>query len=95
MPRALAVAWGVLKDGRPAAEKLGLLYKFDEVMGLGLETYQPPAQEIPAEVNALVERRAQARKAKDWKESDRLRDEIAALGYAVKDTPEGPVVTKK
>jgi cysteinyl-tRNA synthetase len=95
MPRALSVVWGVLKDDRPAAEKLGLLYKFDEVMALGLESYRPAAQEIPAEVTALAERRAQVRKAKDWKESDRLRDEIAALGYIVKDTPEGPDLTKK
>lgn len=36
-----------------------------------------------------------ARKAKNWSESDRLRDELVALGYEVKDTPGGTVVTKK
>ncbi len=48
---------------------------------------------IPAEVLELVERRQQARAAKDWTGSDRLRDEIAALGWMVKDTKEGPKFT--
>lgn len=48
------------------------------------------AAEIPAEVLALVEERQQARAAKDWKKSDQWRDRIAALGWIVKDTKDGP-----
>jgi cysteinyl-tRNA synthetase len=48
---------------------------------------------IPAEVTLLVEQRQQARAAKDWKKSDELRDEIAALGWIVKDTKDGPKLT--
>ena len=44
---------------------------------------------IPAEVTALAEERAAARKNKDWAASDRLRDEIAKLGYQIKDAPGG------
>jgi hypothetical protein len=43
----------------------------------------------PAEVIALAEQRAQARSAKDFARSDALRDEIAALGFVVTDTPAG------
>ena len=39
--------------------------------------------------------RQEARKNKNWAESDRLRDEILGLGYEVKDTPTGPQVIKK
>lgn len=43
----------------------------------------------PPDVLALAERRAQARAARDWAASDALRDEIAALGWTVRDTAEG------
>jgi len=50
---------------------------------------------IPAEVTTLVEQRQHARAAKNWAESDRLRDEIAALGWIVKDTKDGPKLTPR
>jgi cysteinyl-tRNA synthetase len=42
----------------------------------------------------LLEERAAARAAKDWRLSDTLRDEIAELGWAVKDTKDGQKLTK-
>jgi len=48
----------------------------------------------PEEVQALVEQRQKARDEKNWAESDRLRDEIAELGWTVQDTPEGPKLVK-
>jgi hypothetical protein len=50
----------------------------------------PP--EVPAAVAALVEERQAARARKDWAASDRLRDAIAAQGWRVSDTPDGPVL---
>lgn len=56
---------------------------------------QPPeAVTAPPEVQALADRRQQARLEKDWPEADRLRQAIAALGWKVTDTPGGPVVEK-
>ena len=43
----------------------------------------------PAEVEALIAARAAARAAKDFAESDRIRDELAALGVVVKDNKDG------
>ena len=37
----------------------------------------------------MAEERKAARAAKDWKKSDELREKLAALGYAVKDTKDG------
>jgi len=45
-------------------------------------------------VAALLDARAAARKAKAWAESDRIRDELKALGWEVKDTPQGQKVAK-
>jgi len=52
-------------------------------------------EEVPAEIQALLDARAAARKEKNWAESDRLRDEIAAAGWAVKDSKDGQTVTKR
>ncbi len=41
------------------------------------------------EVLALLEQRQQARAGKQWAESDRLREQIAALGWTVQDTKDG------
>ena len=53
------------------------------------------AEKLPEEVEKLLAERAQARATKNWAESDRLREAIAALGYAVKDSKEGQTCTKK
>ena len=58
--------------------------KLDAVLGLGEVEVT-----IPAEVRALLERRAEARRMKDFAASDALRKEIEALGWRVKDTPKG------
>jgi cysteinyl-tRNA synthetase len=50
---------------------------------------------IPPEVSALLAERAAARAAKDFKKSDELRDQIAALGWIVKDTKEGQKLSPK
>lgn len=49
---------------------------------------------IPAEVQAMVDERAEARKNKDWKRSDELRDAIKAMGYILEDTKAGQKVRK-
>ncbi|MBA2270343.1 MAG: cysteine--tRNA ligase [Chthoniobacterales bacterium] len=50
---------------------------------------------IPPEVTALVEARTQARLAKEWRKSDELRDEIATLGWEVRDTKDGQKITRR
>lgn len=48
----------------------------------------------PEEVLSLLEQRRQVRADKNFAESDRLRDEISALGWVVKDSKEGQQLTK-
>ncbi|MGZ5553236.1 MAG: cysteine--tRNA ligase, partial [Chthoniobacterales bacterium] len=51
--------------------------------------------EVPTEVSRLSEARAQARLAKDWRKSDELRDQIAALGWEVRDGKDGQKLTRR
>ena len=50
---------------------------------------------VPANITALADARAQARLAKEWRKSDELRDELAALGWEVRDTKGGQKITKR
>jgi cysteinyl-tRNA synthetase len=55
--------------------------------------FEADAATIPADIQGLLNARDAARKAKNWAESDRLRDEMAGLGWDVKDTKDGQRVT--
>jgi cysteinyl-tRNA synthetase len=50
---------------------------------------------LPAEVTSLAEARVQARLAKEWRKSDELRDQLATLGWEVRDTKDGQTITKR
>ena len=50
--------------------------------------------EIPEEIQKMVDERAEARKNKDWARSDELRDAIKAAGYILEDTKQGQKVRK-
>jgi cysteinyl-tRNA synthetase len=93
MPRAMAVIQEMLKSDRPNPEKHSTILDFDRVLGLTLDQVDKP-QELPTEVQKLVEARRRAREAKNWAESDRLRDAIQMLGYTVKDTRDGMKLLK-
>jgi cysteinyl-tRNA synthetase len=70
-------------------EKSELVKRFDVIFGLDLGTKKQSNTDIPVEVIALANLRNQARIDKNWAESDRLRDEIKANGYIIKDNSEG------
>lgn len=93
-PQALAVVWELIKSNIPNQDKLDLLLHVDEVLGLKLSEARGSAAdtEVPDAVRTLVKKREQLRNNKQFAESDGVRDEIAALGYEVEDTPEGSVV---
>ncbi len=64
-------------------------------IGIGLFGLDMPGQaEVPADIAALFESRQAARKAKDFKKSDAIRDELKSKGWAIEDTPKGPKLKK-
>jgi len=98
-PRALADVWGVLKhEGLSVDEKYSLLLDFNRVLGLELDKVEPKKDNGPvgdAKALALLDARTAAKKAKDWASADRIRAELDAMGYVVKDTSQGPVLAPK
>ena len=97
IPSAFAALFALVRDanGKGAAGTLSVFKRMDEVLGVIFFENEKKAVEIPAEVQAMLAERAEARKAKNWAESDRLRDAIAAAGWLVKDSKDGQSCTKK
>ncbi|MEO6929881.1 MAG: cysteine--tRNA ligase, partial [Casimicrobiaceae bacterium] len=89
VPRALAVAWDVLRGDLAPGVKRATLARLDVVLGLGLAAWQPAPVVVPDAVRALADARVAARAAKDWTESDRLRTALKAAGWDVEDRTGG------
>lgn len=93
--RGLAIMWETLGSSTiSAAEKRGLMLSFDEILGLGVAKWREDVVVLPDGVRALIEQRSAARARKEWDESDRLRDEIRALGYSIEDKGSEQIVRK-
>jgi cysteinyl-tRNA synthetase len=73
-----------------AAAALAAFEKIDSVLGIGAK----PESEAPAEIVALAEARTAAKKTKDFKRADAIREELKAKGWAIEDTPKGPKLKK-
>jgi cysteinyl-tRNA synthetase len=92
MPRALAVIWDLVKSDLPPASKKATLLRADEVLGLQLGSWPPPAEAVPQAVTELVAARQRARAEKRWKDADALRAQVGKAGFEIEDTPQGPRV---
>ncbi len=92
MPVAMSVVWEVAKRTEKSKRLAELLKRFDKVLGIKIDDYKK--EEIPEDIKELLTKRAEARKNKDWNESDKLRDIIKEKGYIVKDSKEGQTVEK-
>jgi len=86
MPAVMALVAELTRSSMTPAGKAALLKRWDGVLGLDLDRAAAP---LPAEASRLLEARERARQAKDFAESDRLRDRLASLGVTVIDTPDG------
>jgi cysteinyl-tRNA synthetase len=87
---ALASLYGWIREANRSEEAVGDrdLREMLDVLGLtGLMVTEEPA---PDEAWSLAEQRQTARANKDWAEADRLRDELLAMGWIVRDGPDGP-----
>jgi len=92
-PKALQVLWKLIKDAK-AKGKINTIKEMDKVFGLKLLEKKKKTS-IPTEIKKLVEERNQARKNKNWKLADKIRDKVNKLGYTISDTGEGSEVNKK
>ena len=85
----VSAAW-LLTDNRfssePAAAALAAWQRIDSVFGIG----EKADGEAPKEIVARLDQREAARKAKDFKQADAIREELKVKGWVIEDTPKGP-----
>ena len=95
---AVTAVYDVLKTKCNDATKLAALADFDTVLSLNLlqaaenlrkKQAEEEAANADPEIDALVAARTEAKKAKNWAEADRIRDELKARGIEIIDTPQG------
>ena len=70
------------------ARTLDAFHELTDVLGLLYERKATTGDD-DAQIEAMIEARTQARKDKNWAESDRIRDELKAMGIVLEDTPQG------
>jgi cysteinyl-tRNA synthetase len=100
LPEALAAVFGIVREGNAAldagalnaaeaAAVAALLGRCDTVLGVLHFGRTPTGAALPADVQELLAARQAARQARNWAESDRLRDALKTLGWETRDTPAG------
>jgi cysteinyl-tRNA synthetase len=94
-PQALAVVNQMLKDpDLLEGEKAALIRDFDRLLGLRLEEKEAVEEKVlPGPLAALLDERKEARRNKDWKRSDEIRDLLKSKGFGIKDNPDGTTST--
>ena len=70
-----------------AQEVYELMMRFDKVLGVIGEVKRD--EKLPKEAEELIQKREEARKAKDWKAADKIREQLKAMGVIIEDTPQG------
>ena len=74
---------------------LGQFRRFDRVLAVfDVDAASEEAEDVPAGIMALAQKRIEARKAKDFKTADEIRDSLKAQGWVIIDTPQGMKVKK-
>jgi cysteinyl-tRNA synthetase len=98
-PRALAEVFELVGeanrgevDGGEAAVAVAEML---ELVGLGTLTQPDEGAEADAEAEQLMQEREEARAAKDFGRADEIRDRLAAMGWEVRDSAEGPSLVPK
>ena len=100
----VTAVYDVLKAQISGATKLGLIREFDTVLSLGLldraekfrqkQDEAAPASGEDAEIVALINERAEAKKTKNFARADEIRDILTGMGVTLTDTPQGTTYKK-
>jgi cysteinyl-tRNA synthetase len=103
VPKAIGIMWNLVRNDIKSQDIYEVLIKMDQIFGLGfinakqiLEKSKGQNQnDLSSEIIELIDKRQEARKNKDWKLSDILREKLKNLGIVIEDTPDGVKITKK
>ncbi len=103
-PRAIALMWEIVKDASLSnPDKVSTLKEIDSVLDLGLndepddvtrELGVVKEEDLPEDIQEMLEKRDIARATNNWEESDRIREALNLKGYTIEDTAKGQKISK-
>ncbi len=101
LPEAFAALFGLIREGNAALDKnepvggvMEALQSIDRVLGVIFWNNAKSDAEIPADIQQLLNNRAQARAEKRWADSDTLRDKLRDSGWDVRDSKDGQTLKR-
>ncbi|HET8815334.1 MAG TPA: DALR domain-containing protein, partial [Solirubrobacterales bacterium] len=98
-PRALAEAFELVGEANrgevQGGEAADVLAEMLELVGLGTLTQPDQGAEADADARKLMEEREEARADRDFERADTLREQLAAMGWTVRDSAAGPTLVPK
>jgi cysteinyl-tRNA synthetase len=89
----ILVIFGFDIDTEPVFEEI-LTVPVGKEISLRWRVEEPVHKELPQQIRKIVVDRERARRDKDWSTADQLRDELHTWGWAVEDTPDGPILSR-
>ena len=103
VPLGLGILWKALKNGEKSRDIYEFALYADQVLGLSIEANsdvtdteeEPAAPEVSQEILELVNQRTEAKKNKDFKTADAIRDQLKSMGITLIDTKEGVKIVKE
>ena len=89
IPKAIGALWTMVKQPGRSQAVYDAATEIDRVLGLSLDAVPDSTEDLPEEIQSMVDARQAAKAEKNYAEADRLRGEIKRLGYELTDTKEG------
>lgn len=89
IPKAIGALWTMVKQPGRSQAVYDVATEIDRVLGLSLDAVPDSTEDLPEEIQSMVDARQAAKAEKNYAEADRLRGEIKRLGYELTDTKEG------
>ncbi len=98
IPMSMGVVWNIIRYPIKSRMLFELLVSMDTILGLNIKDVKCESddkEDVPPEILALVEERQKARKEKNWKGADEIRDKLKNMGITILDTPEGVKIKRE
>jgi cysteinyl-tRNA synthetase len=94
IPKALGIVWNAVRYHVRSKKIFAFLLETDRILSIDIQKAEikkneDQSNQISDEIKALVEKRQEARKLKDFKASDEIRDKLKGMGVVVEDTKDG------
>src|SRR5665647_1369587 len=94
IPKALGIVWNAVRYHVRSKKIFAFLLETDRILSIDIQKAEikkneDQSNQISDEIKALVEKRQEARKSKDFKASDEIRDKLKGMGVVVEDTKDG------